>query len=141
MGLLDSITGQVMNSLSSSSAGAPQSGMLEAITGLITNPQTGGLQGLVTAFEQNGLGGVVASWVGTGQNLPISAEQLQSVLGNEQIQAIAQKLGLSTQDIAGHLATLLPQAVDQMTPSGSVASGDALMNQAMGALGGLFKSS
>ena len=136
MGLFDSIAGQVAGALGGNSG--QQGGLMEVVTGLISNPQTGGIQGLITAFEQNGLGHVIGSWVGTGQNLPISADQLQSVLGNEQVQAIAQKLGLSTQDIASHLAQILPQVVDHVTPTGEVPQGDAVQS-AIGSLGGLFK--
>jgi uncharacterized protein YidB (DUF937 family) len=106
------------------------------VVGNLLNNQQGGLTGLISAFEQNGLGSVVASWVGTGQNLPISAEQLQSVLGNEQVQAIAQQLGFSTQDVSAHLANLLPQVVDKLTPDGSVPEGNAI-GGLMGALKGL----
>ncbi len=137
MGLLDSIVGQVAGALGGAAPGQ-QGGLLEAVTGLINNPQTGGLQGLIQTFEQQGLGQVISSWIGTGQNLPISAEQLQSVLGNEQVQAIAQKLGLSPQDITSHLSQLLPQVVDKVTPEGAVPQGDALQS-AIGMLGGLFK--
>lgn len=135
MGLFDSIAGQVLGSLGGASG--QQGGLMEVVSGLINNPQTGGLQGLIQAFEQKGLGNVVASWVGTGQNLPISADQLQSVLGNEQVQAIAQRLGFSTQEIASHLSQLLPQAVDHVTPGGVVPQGDALQS-ALGMLGSLF---
>jgi uncharacterized protein YidB (DUF937 family) len=137
MGLFDSIVGQVAGALNQGDQGQA-GGLLEVVSGLINNPQTGGLQGLIQSFEQNGLGGVIGSWVGTGQNLPISGEQLQAVLGNEQVQALAQKFGISPQDISSHLAQLLPQAVDTVTPGGVVPQGDALQS-ALGALGGLFK--
>ena len=101
----------------------------------MNNPETGGLSGLITTFEQKGFGGVIATWVSTGQNLPISAEQLQSVLGSEQVQAMAQKLGFSPQEVSGHLAELLPQVIDKLTPSGSVPqSGD--LGALLVALGG-----
>ena len=99
MGLLDSLAGQVLGSLSGSGSGSgsgAHAGLLEAIGGLVGNPETGGLQGLISAFEQGGLGKLVASWIGTGQNLPISPQQLQSILGSEQVQAISQKLGLGS---------------------------------------------
>jgi len=79
----------------------------------------------------------VASWVSTGQNLPISAEQLQSVLGNEQVQAIAQKLGFTPQEVSAHLAELLPQVIDKLTPDGNVPQGGSLA----GLLGGLKDAS
>lgn len=144
MGLLDSIIGQVAGALGDSNStgtGQQPGGLLEVVTGLLNNPQTGGLQGLVQAFEQQGLGQVISSWIGTGQNLPISAQQLQSVLGSEQVQAMAQKLGLSTQDITSHLSQLLPQVVDHVTPDGQVPQGDALQSALGGVLGKLFAGS
>lgn len=138
MGLFDAIAGQVTGAASSGTPGAAPSGMLEAVMGVLNNPQTGGLQGLVRSFESQGLGGVIGSWIGTGQNLPISAEQLQQVLGNEQIQAIAQKLGISPQEISSQLAGLLPKVIDTATPGGTLPAGNGI-EQAMGALGQLFK--
>jgi hypothetical protein len=77
MGLLDSIASQVTGALGGQNpAGGPDWGLIGS---LINNPQTGGLQGLNQSFQDKGLGGVVSSWVGTGENLPISAEQLTSV--------------------------------------------------------------
>ncbi len=119
MGLFDSVAGQVLGALSGGAQGQAQGGLLEAVGNLLHN-YPGGLQGLVAAFEQQGLGGVIGSWVSTGQNLPISAEQIQSVLGGEQLQAMAQSLGFSTQDMSSQLAQFLPQIVDQLTPTGSL---------------------
>lgn len=66
------------------------------------------------------MGDVVASWVGTGQNLPISAEQLHSILGSEQVAAIAQKVGVSPADASSVLAKMLPEVVNHLTPNGQV---------------------
>ena len=125
MGLFDSIAGQVLGSLGNSADGKHGS-MIDAIGGMLNSPQVGGISGLVKSFEQNGLGGTVASWIGTGANLPITPEQLQSVLGNAQVQAIAQKLGLSPQDVSSHLAEYLPQIIDKLTPHGNVPDNNAL---------------
>ena len=133
MGLLDSIAGQVLGSLSGSNGGQ-HSGLMDAIGGIL-NGHEGGLSGLIATFEQHGLGGVIGSWVGTGQNQAISAEQLQAVLGNEQVQAIAQKLGFSTQQVSSHLAELLPQVIDKITPGGVVPENSAL-NGLLGMLKG-----
>lgn len=137
MGLFDSIAGQVAGALSGQ-GGAQGSALLQLLMGLINNPQTGGLQGLIAAFQEKGLGDLVSSWVGTGQNLPISPEQLQSVLGSGQIGQIAQQLGLSSQDVSGQLSALLPQVIDGITPNGQVPEGDAMQN-ALGMLSGLLK--
>lgn len=78
----------------------------------------GGLGGLMTRFQQGGLGDVMKSWVGSGQNQPISSDQLASVLGPEVMQTLAQKTGLSQQDLAAHLSQVLPRVVDKLTPNG-----------------------
>jgi uncharacterized protein YidB (DUF937 family) len=127
MGLLDSIAGQVAGAL----AGAPGSGQAHAgltdvVTALLGSAGGGGLQALVRQFEQQGLGHVVQSWIGTGENLAITPEQLQSVLGETHIRAVAQRLGLTTADVANQLAGLLPHAVDSVTPDGALPQGNVL---------------
>jgi uncharacterized protein YidB (DUF937 family) len=113
MGLLDTIANQVLGSLASSGDGR-HAEVVNAIGGFIQSQ--GGLESLVANFHQKGLGSVVSSWVGTGQNLPISAEQITHVMGNAQVQAMAQKLGFSPQEMSSHLAELLPQVIDKLTP-------------------------
>jgi uncharacterized protein YidB (DUF937 family) len=137
MGLFDSIAGEVLGALSNANP-EHHAGLLDAVSGLLNNPQVGGVGGLIEAFEKQGLGGVIASWVGTGQNLPISPEQLQAVLGDAHVQEIAQKLGISTQDVASHLSQLLPSLIDKMTPNGQVPTGpglDGVLGAIKGALG------
>jgi uncharacterized protein YidB (DUF937 family) len=126
MGLLDSLGGQLMNALQQGGDGGQHGGLMEVVIGLVNNPQTGGLAGLVEQFKQGGLGDAVSSWVGTGQNLPVSGDQIASVLGNGQLQEIASKLGLDVGAVSGHLAQMLPQVVDKMTPNGSLPEGDAI---------------
>lgn len=127
MGLFDAIAGQVVGAISNA-GGDAHPGVLGEIGSLINN--TGGLSGLVSSFQEKGLGELVSSWVGKGQNLPISAEQIQSVLGSGQLEAMAEKLGLNPGEVSGHLAQLLPQVVDKLTPNGEVPQGDALGNVA-----------
>ena len=79
MGLLDSVVGMLAGGTSGQPGG--QGEMLQAVLGMVMNSDGaggvgGGLAGLVSKFQQGGLGDVVGSWVGTGQNLPISPEQL-----------------------------------------------------------------
>ena len=98
----------------------------------------GGLAGLVGKFQQGGLGDVVGSWVGTGQNLPISADQLGKVLGNDTVSGLAQQLGMGHGDMLGQLSQMLPQMVDKLTPNGHVPQGDVGgMGDLAGLLGGL----
>jgi uncharacterized protein YidB (DUF937 family) len=60
------------------------------------------------------------SWVGTGKNLPISADELHRVLGSPQLQALAAKVGLSVPELTQKLAQALPHAIDKVTPNGVV---------------------
>ena len=134
MGLLDSVVGALAGGQSGGSTG-----LMDAVMQLI-NSQPGGLGGLVQSFQQGGLGEIVNSWVSTGQNLPVSAEQLQSVLGGGALQDIAAKLGVSPEQASGSLADLLPQVVDKLTPNGQLPEGGDLLAQGMDLLkkGGLF---
>lgn len=126
MGLLD----QVVGALGGAPAGG-NSAVLETLLQFINHPQTGGLSGLVQAFQRGGLGEVVNSWVGTGQNLPISAEQIQHVFGSPALQGLAAQLGLSPDKVSGQLAELLPQVVDHLTPNGHVPEGGDLLAQGL----------
>ena len=131
MGLFDQVVGALAGGQSGGNAA-----LLESVMQLINNPQTGGLAGLVQSFQQGGLGEIVNSWVSTGKNLPISAEQIQSVLGGSSLQDIAAKLGVGQQQASGSLAELLPQIVDQLTPNGQLPQGGDLMAQGLEMLKG-----
>ena len=123
MGFLDEITKVVGGKLF---GGASQGGLMEQVLGLINNPQTGGLGGLVEMFKSKGLGDAVSSWISTGENQPVSNDQITSALGSNTIQEISQKLGISGTDASNGLAALLPQIIDKLTPDGSIPEGDLL---------------
>ena len=120
MGLFDSLVGEVGSVLSGNQVPDNQGGLMEAVTHLITSPETGGLQGLVKSFQDQGLGEVVTSWIGNGQNMPITAEQIQQVIGSERLQLLAQKFGLSPETISSGLAEMLPLMIDKLTPNGQL---------------------
>ena len=109
MGLLDQVVGALANG--QSAQGNP---LLDIVMQLVNNPQTGGLAGLVAKLQQGGIGDIVNSWVSTGQNLPVSGEQLQSALGGDMLGQIAAQLGVSPQQASGGLADLLPQGGDML---------------------------
>jgi uncharacterized protein YidB (DUF937 family) len=113
--------------------GAGQGGLMEQVIGLINNPQTGGLSGLTEQFTSKGLGDLVSSWIGTGENQPVSGDQIEQILGSDRIQEIAQKLGISGTEASGGLAALLPQVIDKLTPEGKLPEG-GLLDQALGFL-------
>jgi uncharacterized protein YidB (DUF937 family) len=92
------------------------------------NDVLGGLGGLLNQFQQSGLGDVVKSWIGPGQNQPISPNQLGSALGPQIIKVLAQKTGMSEQEITAHLSQILPNAVNRLTPNGRMPTQAELMN-------------
>src|SRR5262249_25643280 len=83
----------------------------------------GGVQGLVNQFEQKGLGSVAQSWVGTGPNQSVSADQLLHVLGSDNVAQFAGKLNLSPAELLNKLSQFLPEHIDKMTPGGVIPKG------------------
>jgi uncharacterized protein YidB (DUF937 family) len=135
MSLLD----QALGALAGGQSG-DNNALLQSTLQLVNNPQNGGLEGIIQSFQQGGLGEIVNSWVSTGQNLPISAEQIQSVLGGTSLSGLAAQHGVSPEQASGSLADMLPQLIDQMTPDGKVPQGGDLLAQGLDMLkkGGLF---
>jgi uncharacterized protein YidB (DUF937 family) len=78
----------------------------------------GGLNSLVRSFEQNGLGNIISSWIGTGQNMPVSPAQVETGLGSERIGELAEKSGLSPETVKTQLSEALPHLIDSLTPAG-----------------------
>ena len=152
MGLLESMLGSVLGgqqragatsgglgSLISMVANNPQ--LMQAVTAMLSNDGgQGGLGGLIAKFQQAGLGDVVGSWVGGGQNQPVSGEQLTDVLGADTMAGLAEKLGVSQDDAAAQLSDILPGLVDKLTPQNQTpASGLGNAGDLMGMLTGLLQ--
>ncbi|KZE33248.1 hypothetical protein AVW16_08735 [Crenobacter luteus] len=118
--------------------GGDQGALAGAVAQLLQD--SGGLEGLLDKLRQGGLSEAVASWLGSGDKLPVTAEQIESVLGNETIAALAGKAGLDPQQLAAGIADYLPQLVDKLSPDGTLpAGGDDLLGQGLDALKGLFR--
>jgi uncharacterized protein YidB (DUF937 family) len=92
--------------------------MATVVNGLIE--KHGGIQGIVSQLEEQGLGGTVRSWVGTGANQPITADQIHQALGSDTVKQLAAKVGMTPEDLAAKLSQILPQAIDKLTPGGVV---------------------
>jgi uncharacterized protein YidB (DUF937 family) len=107
MGMFDGLLGGIVGA-----------GMVSVINGVLE--KNGGLQGVVSQFEKNGLGATVQSWIGTGANQPISPHDVQRVIGPDLLQQLAAKSGLSVQELTQKLSHVLPQAVDRLTPDGTL---------------------
>lgn len=152
MGLFDSVLGAVMGGQNGQQAAGGGLGglmgmvtsnpqLLQAVTGMLGNDsEHGGLAGIVQKFQQAGLGDMVGSWVGTGQNQPVSGEQITNVLGSDALSGLAQKLGVSPDDAAGQLSNILPGLIDHLTPQGQAPEGGlGNAGDLMGMLGGLLQ--
>ena len=140
MGLLDSVIGGLMQN----SAGGASSPMGNILSGLLGGGQSsgfggsgspgiggaagvgGGLSGLISQFENAGLGNLVQSWVGNGPNQAVSPQQLQNVLGEQQVQTMANQAGMAPSGFLSQLSQHLPAAVNGMTPNGQVPGEDSM---------------
>ncbi len=83
----------------------------------------GGLNGLMQMFASKGLSDLIQSWVGTGSNLPISAEQIRSVFGDDKVNEIAKLTGSNSEKTSSDLSSFLPEFIDKITPGGNIPSG------------------
>lgn len=115
MGLLDNLENQAIGNVLGGSSNPLASGLLQMIQN-----QPGGLQGLVQSFHDKGMGGLVSSWISTGPNPPISADQVHQVLGSDQVKELAAKAGINPDMASSAIAQILPGLVDKLTPNGSV---------------------
>lgn len=125
MGLLDQLAGQVIGSLGPQKQDAvSQSDLLGGLMNLINN--AGGLQGILQQLQASGIADQVASWIGTGENAPVSGNQIAEALGADKVTQIAQHAGIAPEHAATGLAQLLPQIIDKLTPGGQVPQNELL---------------
>lgn len=113
MGVFDTIAASVLDQMAGEKAGT-------AKIAIEMFNQYGGLSGILAKFQDNGLADIAASLVGTGENKPISSQQITDVLGADTIKQMAQKFDLDASVLSSQLAENLPKVVDKMTPNGEV---------------------
>lgn len=125
MSLLSTLAGALQGAPNANNPAAAAGGglVVSQIIAMIQN-HPGGLAGMLQSFQQGGLGHLFQSWVGTGQNLPVSADQLRNTLGTDWISKITQATGLPQGQVESSLSSLLPQIVDHLTPNGQLPQGD-----------------
>ncbi len=115
MGLLDGLGNIIGDALSGKSVN------LAAVANQLFQ-NAGGLQGIADQLNRAGFGEQVASWVGTGNNLPVSAEQIKAALSSEQLRSLAQSFGVDIDQLPQILADHLPKAIDKASPDGVLPS-------------------
>ncbi|KVL15518.1 MULTISPECIES: YidB family protein [unclassified Burkholderia] len=118
MGLLDIVGGLI----GGQAGGNSQSALIATALEFINN-QPGGLNGLIEKFKAGGAGDVIGSWVGNGENQPISPDTLQNVLGSDVVGSLASKVGIDPAQASSILAQVLPHVVNHATPNGEVPAG------------------
>lgn len=136
MGLLDGLLGSLLGGLNNKQ----QSGLMGAVSSLVTSG--GGIGGLMQKFSGRGLGDLMKGWVSTGPNPPATAQNIEQVFEPSQLQQIAAQTGIDPSKISAHIAQILPQLVDKVTPDGQPVEGAALesglSSLLKGGLGSLF---
>jgi uncharacterized protein YidB (DUF937 family) len=95
---------------------APTTGLLNPLIDFLHRPETGGLQGLIMKFEKAGVGPQIQSWIGTGKPLPITPDEVTHAFGSKEIEELATKAGVSTEQASLQLSELLPQAIKHLSP-------------------------
>ena len=119
-------SGALTNALTGKQAPTPAPGTNPAAADPQAGGLLGGLGGLLEKFQQSGHGEVAKSWVGSGANQPISPGQLSTALGPSLIKTLAEKTGMSEQDVTAQLSNILPGFVDKLTPQGRVPTHDEI---------------
>jgi uncharacterized protein YidB (DUF937 family) len=140
MGLLDQIGGALGGALGQGQSGGAAGGglvaaLLPQVLAMLRQP--GALDNLVNGFRSAGLENVLQSWLGNGQNLPISADQVKQVLGSGNVADLGARAGVNESDASNALAGMLPQLIDKLTPNGKLPQGD--LGATLSSLGSLFK--
>ena len=106
----------------SAPAPAPASGRPTTLPPVPTNAPAssvlGGLGDLIGKLTAGGAGPQVNSWVGSGANQPIQPGQLGSALGQNTLNELSQRTGISQQELLNQLSTALPQLINHLTPNG-----------------------
>ncbi len=117
MGFLDKVGGALKGALDQVEAMSPG-----LISSTLASTKFGNLQGLVAQLQQGGLDEQVKSWLSSGTNLPVSAEQIRAALGNQKVKDLAAQFGLPVDATLKLLAEQLPAVVDQASPDGKLQS-------------------
>jgi uncharacterized protein YidB (DUF937 family) len=133
MGVLDQLGGAVGSVLGQGKGAGVSAVLLQQLIAMLSKP--GALGELTSKFQSAGLGNILQSWIGSGQNLPISADQVSKVLGAGTVADLAKKAGIGESETTGVLASLLPQVIDKISPGGKAPAG----NELGGALASLGK--
>jgi uncharacterized protein YidB (DUF937 family) len=82
--------------------------------------RNGGVGAVLDKFRQQGYGRQTQSWVSTGQNDGIDEQAVEQVVGQGELQQMAQRLGVPEHEVAQAFAEIMPEMVDKLTPQGQL---------------------
>jgi uncharacterized protein YidB (DUF937 family) len=99
----------------------------------------GGLQGLTSQLTSNGLADQVKSWVGHGQNQPVSGSQIREAMDPAVLNQVAEQANMTPEQASESVAQVLPEMVNKATPDGQIPAEDPFA-KGLGSLGHMFKS-
>jgi uncharacterized protein YidB (DUF937 family) len=126
MGLLDTIMGML-------GKGGGKDVMSQLATMLTGKGGDGlGLSRLLDQFKGAGLGDKADSWVGTGPNQSLEPSEVEKAIGADRLQAMSKKTGQSVESLKSDLSTMIPNAVNKLTPDGKVPDPGELLNMFKG---------
>ncbi|MBA2332390.1 MAG: DUF937 domain-containing protein [Actinobacteria bacterium] len=97
--------------------------LLPMVASMLAN---GGLKKVLSGLQAKGKAAETDSWVSTGENQPVAGEDIREAVGDDEITSIAEKLGVSKDEAATAVAAVLPDVVDQVSPTGELPPDDEL---------------
>ncbi|MBK8008764.1 MAG: DUF937 domain-containing protein [Rhizobiales bacterium] len=121
MSLLEGVLGEVLKGVLNGNVNQQQQSQLPDVFGnILKNTDLGSIGGLLKQLQEGGLEKQIGSWLGNGQNLPVSPTQIKEALGNEQVKQIAKQLGLPVDEALKKMSEFFPEAVNQASPTGEL---------------------
>lgn len=111
--------------------------LIEGLLDMLQDDSTGGIEGIRNRAQRQGLSDIISSWIGTGQNRPITPDQVTDVLGRERVEALSQRAGIPASEGANVLSQFLPELIDKLTPEGHVPQKGQMSTIGKVLLGGL----
>lgn len=103
--------------------------------------QFGGIEGVIKKIQESPYNEKLQSWISTGSNTPITAEQIIQIFGNENVKMLAQKIGINPDILAQQIAQYLPPMIDKMTPNGQLPTAGNILANAVNIAKGFFNGS
>ncbi|MCM2393179.1 YidB family protein [Streptomyces sp. CWNU-1] len=123
---LGSLLGSLLGGGGGAKSGGGAANILGSLLSTLGNKSTsasgGGnaLSGLIDILAKSGITDQAKSWVGTGENKPVSGAQIAQAIPDDTLQKVAKESGVTPQQAADEIAQSLPQAVDRLTPAGQL---------------------